>query len=69
MQQQLEHMRGDAAGQRQKTIAALKLRLSELEGRLNRLTDAYIDRLIEQDLFESRKKTFLSERLDLEAQI
>ena len=62
-------MRGDTAGQREKTIAALTLRLSQQVDRMNRLTDAYIDRLIEQDIFETRKKTLLSERLELEFQI
>ena len=62
-------MRSDAAGHRQETVAAMKLRISQDDERLGRLTDAYIDRLIEQDTFEARKKTLLSERLDLEAQI
>ena len=62
-------MRGDAAGQRQETIAALNLRLSQLDDRIGRLTDAYIGRLIEQELFEARKKALLSERLDIQSQI
>jgi|SRR5579863_405834 len=69
IQQELEQMRCDVDGQRQEIIAALKLRLFQVDDRIGRLTDAYIDRLIEQDLFEVRKKTLLSERLDLEAQI
>ena len=68
LQQELERMRGNAAVHREETITSLKLRLAQMEDRLNRLTDAYIDRLIEQDLFEARKKALLSERLDLEAQ-
>ena len=43
--------------------------LSQIDDRIGRLTDAYIDRLIEQELFEARKKTLLSERLDLQSQI
>jgi site-specific DNA recombinase len=69
IEQELERMRGDAAGQRQKRIAALNLQLSQVDDRLGRLTDAYIDRLIEQELFEARKKTLLSERIDLLSQI
>ena len=49
-------MRASAAGQQQETIAALKLRLAQADDRLGRLTDAYIDRLIEPELFEARKK-------------
>ena len=69
LEQELQRLRGDSASKRQEMIAGLRLKLSQAEERLNRLTDAYIDRLIEQDLFESRKKALLSERLDLDAQI
>jgi len=37
--------------------------------RLSRLTDAYIDRLIDAELFESRKKALLAERRDLDSQL
>lgn len=63
LQQELQRMRGDAAGRRQETVAELKLRLAQIDDRIGRLTDAYIDRLIEQYIFEARKKTLLSERL------
>ncbi|MBV9766700.1 MAG: recombinase family protein [Acidobacteriaceae bacterium] len=69
LKQEIERMRANVTRQRQEIIAALKLRLSQTEERLNRLTDAYIDRLIELDLFEARKKALLSERLDLEVQL
>lgn len=69
LRQELDRMKDNAAGQREETVAALKLRLAQTEDRIARLTDAFIDRLIEQDLFEVRKKTLLSERLDLESQI
>jgi hypothetical protein len=44
------------------------LRLSQLDERLGRLTDAYIDRVIERDLFEQRKTTLLMEKKGLEEQ-
>jgi DNA invertase Pin-like site-specific DNA recombinase len=69
LQQELERMRGDSVGKRQEMIAGLRLQLSQTEERLNRLTDAYIDRLIELDLFEARKKALLAERLDLGGRI
>jgi hypothetical protein len=69
LQQELERMKDNATGHREETVAALKLRLAQTEDRIARLTDAFIDRLIEQDLFEVRKKTLLSERIDLETQI
>ncbi len=41
---------------------ALKLKLANFDDRLERLTDAFIDRLIEKDLFEERKAALLKER-------
>jgi len=48
---------------------ALHMRLGNLTDRIGRLTDAYIDRAIEKDLFEERKLTFLKERKDLEEKL
>lgn len=50
-------------------VNALTLQLGQIEDRLNRLTDAYIDRLIEKDLFEQRKSALLVERTDLEQRL
>jgi hypothetical protein len=55
--------------EQEKIVVALKLQLSQIEDRLNRLTDAYIDRLVEKDLFEQRKKALLVERMDAEQKL
>lgn len=44
---------------------ALSLRRQNLESRLSRLTDAYIDGVIERDLFEAKKRQFIFERAAL----
>jgi len=49
-------------GNREREKEALRLRLSGIESRLVRLTDAYVDRLIEKDMFEERKASVLNER-------
>lgn len=41
---------------------SLELKLASLESRLDRLTDAYIDRLIEKEVFDTRKANLLRER-------
>jgi len=69
LQTEVERIRGNTAKYQQDILCSLNLRIAQIEDRVNRLTDAYIDRLIEQDVFEARKKTLLSERLDLENQI
>jgi len=50
----------------QDQLAAQQLRLAQLQDRVNRLTDAYIDRLIERDIFEERKTALLMERKQIE---
>jgi len=55
--------------QREEEIKAVKLNLSQLKDRLDRLTDTYIDRAIEKDLFEERKTALLLERKDLEERL
>lgn len=41
---------------------SLRLKIAALNARLERLTDAFIDRLIERDVFEERKAGLLAER-------
>ena len=55
--------------EQEKVVAALTLQLAQIDDRLNRLTDAYIDRLIEKDLFEQRKSALLMERTDLQQRL
>src|ERR1039457_2840386 len=55
--------------EQEKIVAALTLQLAQIEDRLNRLTDAYIDRLIEKDLFEQRKSALLVGRTDVEQRL
>ncbi|MDA8088371.1 MAG: recombinase family protein [Nitrospiraceae bacterium] len=45
---------------------ALKLNLVQIQEKLDRLTDAYIDRLIERDVFEARKTSLLVEKKSME---
>jgi hypothetical protein len=48
---------------------SLRLRLDHVNERLNRLTDAYLDRVIEKDSFEERKASLLMERKDIEGKL
>lgn len=52
--------------ERESALNAQRLRLSNLQDRLNRLTDAFIDGTIEKDLFERRKAAFLMDQKELE---
>ena len=48
-----------------KLRASLNLRLATCDDRLTRLTDAYIDQMIDKDSFEARKRGLLGERRNL----
>ena len=67
--QTLGEVRGDFAGHRQAEIQALRLQLGQIRERLDRLTDAYIDRLIDRSTFEARKDSILMDEKSLEEKI
>ncbi len=64
--QELASLRSDAIQRQEEMVASLELQIKQLEDRLTRLTDAYIDRLIDKDTFEQRKTALLVERRQLE---
>lgn len=53
------------AREREDLLRTLRLRAAQLETRLDRLTDAYVDELLERSLFEGRKEKLLVERQEL----
>jgi len=54
------------ASQRDADIKAANLRLAQLQDRLNRLTDAFLDGSIEKIVFEERKSGLLMERKQMQ---
>jgi site-specific DNA recombinase len=65
-EKKLAQLSTQATDDSQNRRQALTLNLRALEDRLNRLTDAYVDRLIDKPLFESRKPALLLERKELD---
>jgi site-specific DNA recombinase len=61
--QEVRQLKADRIRHQEDAVNSLKLQLGQFDERLNRLTDAYIDRLIEKDVFEQRKTALLAERL------
>jgi DNA invertase Pin-like site-specific DNA recombinase len=59
-------LRKNWAHEREARIRALSLTLAQVNDRLGRLTDAYVDGTIERSLFEQRKTALLLEQKDLE---
>jgi hypothetical protein len=67
--EELDRLRADANKRQEEIVSGLQLQLGQIEDRLTRLTDAYIDRLIERQLFEERKAALLMERRDVDGQL
>lgn len=65
----VEQLRANWGTEQQVQLKALTLALTNIEDRLYRLTDAYIDRAIDKELFEHRKTALLMQQKALEEQI
>jgi len=55
--------------QEQTVSQALKLKLSQMDERQSRLTDAYLDQAIDKETFERRKTALLQERRNIQDQL
>jgi hypothetical protein len=62
-------MKQDWGAERQQAIQNLELHNSQLQDRQDRLTDAYLDKLIDKDIFEQRKTALITERCRINDQL
>ncbi|MBI3894341.1 MAG: recombinase family protein [Acidobacteria bacterium] len=69
LKQECAFVTKDIAGSREQDVKALQLSVSQIDDRVLRLTDAYIDRLIDKELFETRKAKLLEERIAIQEKI
>lgn len=69
LREKISQLKTEWEGKRDELAKSLALTLNQLQDRLHRLTDAYIDRSIEKDIFEERKKALLLERKDVEERL
>jgi len=69
LRQKVTSIRSKWETDRAAAISALELQIHQNNDRLNRLTDAYIDRLIDKDIFEERKKALLLEQQGLQEKL
>lgn len=56
----------NSENEQEKLLRSFELSLAQIEDRLNRLTDAYLDSVLDRETFEQRKKALLLEKKDLE---
>jgi|WetSurMetagenome_2_1015567.scaffolds.fasta_scaffold00300_7 site-specific DNA recombinase len=66
LKNKIEKLRDTWAVRQEEQSSTLKLSLSGIQDRIERLTDAYIDRLIEKDIFEKRKESLYMELRTIE---
>lgn len=62
----VEALREEWVNEYQSATSAMGLRLDNLQNRLGRLTDAYLDGVIDKEIFEERKSVLLMERREIE---
>ncbi len=65
----VEKARLNQGASREQELEVAKLRLNGARERLGRLTDAFIDGMLEKALFENRKNSLLSEEQDIQSRI
>jgi len=61
----LEKLKQGASADKVQRSGALKLALAKCDERLSRLTDAYLDGVLDKDMLDSKKASLLSERRQL----
>jgi site-specific DNA recombinase len=66
LQEEIAHLKEGWGKEQEAQRNALNLRLNHIQDRLDRLTDAYIDRLIDKEVFENRKSTLFIEQKEVE---
>lgn len=69
LEQDVEHVRQGAKDDKEAYVAGLRLRLAQIDDRAARLTDAYIDRMIDKAVFEQRNAALLRERISAQEEI
>jgi hypothetical protein len=67
--EKLREVKANLIEQWEAETSANRMRLTQLHERLDRLTDAYIDRLIDKETFEDRKATIIIDRKTLQEKI
>jgi hypothetical protein len=62
-------MKADLGTERAQAVQNLELRKNHLQERQDRLTDAYLDRMLDKETFEQRKTALISERCSITEQL
>lgn len=63
LEYELEYLQAERFKEREELLRGAELNLANIDIRITRLTDAYIDRLIDKEMFEQRNQKLLYERI------
>ncbi len=63
LEQELEYLQAERFQRRKELLRGAELNLANIDIRITRLTDAYIDRLIDKEIFDQRNQKLLQERI------
>ncbi len=66
---EVKRLKGNWESEREAQLGALKMQLGQAKERLSRLTDAYLDQVLDKELFEQKKKALLLEQKTFEEQL
>lgn len=69
LQRKFEQLEGNWQQDHEKLIVSLELKISKSKDRLNQLTDAYLESLLDKETFAERKTALIMERRGLEDQL
>jgi hypothetical protein len=69
LEKRSEHLKANWESASQELLKSTSLRLAQVQDRLNRLTDAFIDGAIERQIYEQRKAALLMERKEVEEKV
>ena len=65
----IEELRGQQSQDQEDIVKAIEMKLGQIEGRLNRLTDTLVDGLIDKDAFNRRNESLLIEKAELQERL
>ncbi len=63
LEKELDYLQAERFQQREELLRGAELNLANIDIRITRLTDAYIDRLIDKETFNQRNQKLLQERI------
>jgi hypothetical protein len=69
MEEKASRLKEDCKANQKAQLNAFNLNLGRIQDRQDRLTDAYIDRMIDKEVYERRRESLLMEKIEIEERL